>query len=328
MADRRRAFVCGISGQDGAYLAAFLLDKGYNVVGTSRTGGEEALGSLRTLGAANRVTLLRMSPQDRSAVQAALQEVRPHEIYQLAGQSSVGASFDRPRETVEGIVVGTLNLLEAIRTVDPGMRLYNAGSGDCFGDTAGRPATEETVFRPVSPYAAAKVAATSLVSAYRAAYGLFACTGILFNHESPLRPDRFVTRKIVAAAHRIAHGSGETLNLGDVDVRRDWGWAPDYVRAMWMMLDREQPEDFVLATGVTQSLRDFVAAVFAEAGLDWRQHVTTDGSLLRRTDPREISADPSKARQLLGWQAECTGVDVPRRLYRAHAATAGEIQKE
>lgn len=316
----RRALICGISGQDGAYLAQLLLAKDYQVWGTSRDAQTNAFNGLNVLGIRDQVETLSMSPTDFRSTLQVVADLHPHEIYNLAGQSSVGLSFEQPRKTMESIAFGTLNLLEAIRSVDSSIRFFNAGSSECFGDTGGSPADENTPFRPRSPYAVAKASATWQVTVYRESYGLFACTGILFNHESPLRPQRFVTRKIVAAACRIANGSHEKLNLGNIDIRRDWGWAPEYVDAMWCMLNRDRPEDFVIATGVTQSLKEFVDAVFSEAGLDWRRYVVSDPSLHRLSDPSESMANTTKARNLLAWAPSCSGADVAKRMYAAECS--------
>jgi len=300
----KKALICGISGQDGAYLAQLLLDKGYQVTGTSRDAQITPFGNLQRLGIRGRVGVTSMVLTDFRSVLQTLAKTEPDEVYNLAGQSSVGLSFEQPVETLESIATGTLNLLEAIRFLGRPCRLYNAGSSECFGDTGGQPADETTAFRPRSPYAVAKSAAHWQVANYRDAYGLFACTGILFNHESPLRPERFVTRKIIAAAGRIARGSTETLRLGNLAIHRDWGWAPEYVDAMWRMLQQHQPEDVVIATGVTHSLEEFVAASFAACGLDWRNHVEQDPSLLRPTDIPYNAGNPAKAEALLGWRAK------------------------
>jgi len=314
---QRRALICGVSGQDGAYLAQLLLAKGYQVWGTSRDAEARGLSGLQSLGIRDHIKVVSMSPVDFRSVLQVIAKVQPHEIYNLSGQSSVGLSFEQPFETMESISFGTLNLLEAIRFLDPSIRFYNAGSSECFGDTGGVPADEATLFRPRSPYAVAKAAATWQVAVYRESYGLFACTGILSNHESPLRPERFVTRKIVAAACRIAKGSNEKLKLGNITIRRDWGWAPEYVEAMWRMLNYSIPEDFVIATGITQSLQEFIATVFAEGGLNWHDHVISDPSLLRPSDPAESRVSSSKARELLLWTPECVGSDVARNLFKA-----------
>jgi GDPmannose 4,6-dehydratase len=245
-----------------------------------------------------------MSTTDFRSVLQVLLRVRPAEVYNLSGQSSVGLSFDQPVETLESVATGTLNLLEAIRFSGLPVRFYSAGSGEVFGDTDGVPATEEMRFAPRSPYAVAKAAAYWQVTNYREAYQLYACTGILFNHESPLRPERYVTRKIVAAACRIADGNPETLVLGNMDVARDWGWAPEYVEAMWLMLQRDIADDYVVATGDTHTLAEFVEATFSCVGLDWHDHVRTDPSLFRPADIRRGAANPHKANSKLGWQAK------------------------
>lgn len=298
----RKALICGVTGQDGAYLAQLLLDKHYEVYGASRDAQAVPFANLTTLGLRARVRTLSVNVTDFRSVLQALERVQPDEVYNLAGQSSVGLSFEQPVETLESVGLGTLNLLEAIRFTGRPIRFYSAGSGECFGNCE-RPADESTPFRPRSPYAVAKAAAYWEVANYREAYGLFACTGILFNHESPLRPERFVTRKIVATAARIARGSKEKLRLGNVDIVRDWGWAPDYVEAMWRMLQQPQPEDFVVATGESHSLQEFVELAFREAGLQGRDHLETDRALYRPTDLAVGRADPAKAARVLGWTA-------------------------
>jgi GDPmannose 4,6-dehydratase len=244
-----------------------------------------------------------MALNDFRSVLQTLNRIQPDEIYNLAGQSSVGLSFDQPVETVESITIGTLNLLEAIRFTGRKIRLYNASSSECFGNSGDAPCTESSPFRPRSPYAVAKAAAFWQVANYREAYGLHACSGILSNHESPLRPERFVTQKIIRAAQRIAAGSRETLTLGNLDIRRDWGWAPEYVEAMWCMLQQNEPADFVIATGYSYSLREFVAQAFTSVGLEWCDHVRSDPGLYRPTDIETSQADPSLAANILGWHA-------------------------
>jgi GDPmannose 4,6-dehydratase len=300
----KKALICGVSGQDGAYLARFLLEKGYEVGGASRDAQAASFHNLTRLGIREQVLLESMAPNDFRSVLQLLMKAVPDEIYNLAGQSSVGLSFQQPVETLESISVGTLNLIEAIRFWGGNVRFYNASSSECFGDTGGVPANENTPFRPRSPYAVAKSAAFWEVANYREAYGLFACSGILFNHESPLRATRFVTKKIVAAAVRIAGGSDEKLRLGNMAIHRDWGWAPEYVEAMWCMLQQPQPDDYVIATGESHSLEEFVAEAFASVNLDWREHVETDLELLRPTDITAGRGDPSKAHQKLGWEAK------------------------
>jgi len=299
----KSALIFGISGQDGAYLANLLLAKGYLVHGTARNVDASSLQNLARLGILTRVHTASVDVSDFSGVARALERVRPDEVYNLAGQSSVGLSFSRPLETFESIGMGTLNVLEAIRLSGRPIRLFNAGSGECFGDSGGRAADERTPFHPASPYATAKAAAFWQVSNYRDSYHLFACTGILFNHESPLRSERFVTRKIVIAACRIAAGRLGPLRLGNLGVERDWGFAGDYVEAMWLMLQQPEPDDFVLATGRSYKLRDFVREAFSHVGLDWREHVEIDPALFRPSDVEIMRADPGKALRVLGWRA-------------------------
>ncbi len=299
----KKALICGVSGQDGAFLSRLLLSKGYEVHGTARDAQMSSFSNLKTLGLGGEITFHSMALNDFRSVLQVLVQVQPDEIYNLAGQSSVGLSFDQPVETLESISVGTLNLLEAIRFLKRPMRLYNAGSSECFGNTGGVPADEETPFRPRSPYAVAKATAFWEIANYREAYSLYASTGILFNHESPLRPERFVTQKIVRGACRIANGAAEKLKLGNIDIARDWGWAPEYVEAMWAILQQDTPDDFVIATGETNSLQDFVAEVFKCVGLDWREHVESDPTLLRPSEIMVSRANPGKSAQKLGWQA-------------------------
>lgn len=293
-----------MSGQDGAYLAQFLLGKGYAVFGSSRDAHASTFPNLYKLGIFDRVVKESISPTDFRSVLQAITRIEPDEIYNLSGQSSVGLSFEQPVETLESIAIGTLNFLEAIRSFRVDTRFYNAASGECFGDTGTHAANELTPFRPRSPYAVAKAAAYWEVANYRDAYDLFACSGILFNHESPLRPQRFVTRKITSAVARIARGSKETLELGSLNTRRDWGWAPDYVEAMWLMLQQQSADDFVIATGCTASLEDVLAYAFSHFDLNWRDHVRVDEqAYVRPTDIHEGRADPSKAQERLGWTA-------------------------
>ena len=316
----KTALIFGISGQDGTYLARLLLDKGYDVYGTSRDAGVSSFRKLETMGIRHRVHLLSAVPTDFRSVMQAISRVRPTEVYSLGGPSSVGLSFEQPVDAFESMAVGTLNILEAMRMIDSPIRFYNACSSECFGDTGTAPADEQTAFSPRSPYAVAKAAAFWLIANYRDAYGPYACSGILFNHDSPLRPKRFVTRKIVAAAARIAAEGGGELVLGNLNVQRDWGWAPEYVEAMWRMLQQDEPDDYVIATGESHALRDFVAEAFTFFDLDWRDHVRSDSALLRPSDIDHSRGDASKAHRRLGWKAETTMVDVVRRMAEAEAA--------
>jgi len=313
----KTALICGVSGQDGAYLADLLLKKGYAVCGTSRDAQMSSFSNLVRLGIRDQVKLVSAALTDFRSVLQVLTKVKPDEIYNLAGQSSVGLSFEQPVETLESIAVGTLNLLEAIRFLGHPVKFYNAGSSECFGDIGDRSADETTPFQPRSPYAVAKSSAFWEVANYREAFGFFACSGILLNHESPLRPERFVTKKIVMAACRIAAGAKETLRLGNMSIQRDWGWAPDYVEGMYLMLQQDQPEDYVIATGESSQLEEFVAIAFSEVGLDWRDYVVSDSNLYRPTDIAVGRGNPGKAREKLGWQARYRMNDVVRMMVKA-----------
>lgn len=308
----RRALICGVRGQDGIFLARLLLSKGYEVWGTSRERQTQDFTNLELLGIRERVHLVKMAPDDFQSVSAAIKRCKPDEVYYLAGQSSVALSFAQPAETMKSFALGTLNMLEACRQAGFPIRLYDAGSSECFGNTSGEPANESTPLRPCSPYGIAKATAHRLVANYREAYGLFACTGMLFNHESPLRPETFVTQKVVKAAGRIAQGSRETLRLGRLDIVRDWGWAPEYVEAMWLMLQQQKPEDFVVATGASHTLSDFVSEAFGVHGLDWREHVVEEPSLFRPAELSVSRADPRKAESKLNWRARYAMADVVR----------------
>lgn len=300
-----RALICGISGQDGAWLAKLLLDKGYEVIGTSRDAQVSSFPNLTRVNVDPRaVTLSSMAPNDFRSVLQTIKRFAPTEVYNLSGQSSVGLSFDQPVETLESIATATHNFLEVLRFLELPVKFYNAGSSECFGETPPEGADEMTPFRPRSPYGVAKSTAYWQVANYREAYGILACTGILFNHESALRPTRFVTRKIVGAACRIKCGSNERLRLGKLSIHRDWGYAPEYVQAMWQMLNSDGPmSDFVIATGQTRSLQDFVALTFGQLGLDWSEHTDIDETLYRPTDITFSKANPARARDVLGWTA-------------------------
>ncbi|MDD1421343.1 GDP-mannose 4,6-dehydratase [Dolichospermum sp. ST_sed1] len=318
----KKALICGISGQDGAYLAQLLLNQGYTVCGTSRDAQISPFQNLVYLGIKDQVKLESMSLTDFRSVLQVLTKIQPDEIYNLAGQTSVGLSFGQPVETLESIATGTLNLLEAVRFLGTQIKIYNAGSSECFGDTGNVAADETTPFRPRSPYAVAKAAAFWEVANYREAYGLFACSGILFNHESPLRPERFVTQKIVATACRIAQGSQEKLYLGNMSIQRDWGWAGEYVEAMYLMLQQSQPDDYVVATGQSSSLEQFVTSAFASINLDWQDHVVIDSSLFRPTDLAVGKGNPTKAKIQLGWEAKYKMRDVVRMMVNAKLETS------
>lgn len=313
----KRALICGISGQDGAYLAELLLGKGYHVMGTSRDAQVAAFSNLKILGIKNDIELYSMVQTDFRSTLQTLRKSKPDEIYNLAGQSSVSLSFELPAETLESISNGVLNLLDAIRFLGHDVKLYNASSGECFGDTDRRAADEGWPFGPRSPYAVAKSAAHYMVTNYRDAYGVCASNGILFNHESPLRPSRFVTKKIVAFACSKNLAAREPLALGNLDIHRDWGYAKEYVVAMWEILQRDKPDDFIIATGSTHSLREFVAAVFKAVGRDYRDHVRVCPDLMRPSEIWFSAGNPGKARQLLGWQARSHMHDVARIMVEA-----------
>jgi GDPmannose 4,6-dehydratase len=281
-----------------------------------------SFGNLVKVGVREQVRIMSATLTDFRSLIRVLLEVQPDEIYNFSGQTSVGLSFEQPAEALESIAVGTLNMLEAIRMLKRPVRFYNACSSECFGDTLSEPADESTPFRPRSPYGVAKAAAFWQVSSYREAYGLWACSGILFNHESPLRPERFVTQKVVAAACRIAAGSRERLKLGDLSVRRDWGWAPEYVDAMWRMLQADRPEDYVICTGETTTLSAFVDEAFSALGLRAADHVEQDPSLFRPADLRSSIGNPAKARDRLGWAAEFKMRDVVRAMVQAEQSRA------
>ena len=298
-----KALICGVGGQDGSYLARLLLGKGYEVWGTSRDAQVATFSNLKLLGIRDQLTLVSMASNDFRSVLTTLKRSGPDEVYFLSGQSSVGLSFEQPVETLESITQGTLNLLEAVRFLERPIKVYHAGSSECFGDMGMLAANEDTPFHPRSPYGIAKASAHWLVANYREAYDLFACNGILFNHESPLRPPRFVTRKIISAACRIAKGSKEKLELGRLDIVRDWGWAPEYVEAMWKMLQQERADDYIIATGEANSLEEFVRCAFDSLGLNWHDHVMSNSVLFRPTDLLWSQGCADKAEKVLGWRA-------------------------
>jgi GDPmannose 4,6-dehydratase len=320
----RTALIVGASGQDGILLARHLLGLGYRVVGTTRRLDEQPMARLAAVGILDHIQMVTLNPCDPAATARLVGELKPQEIYNLAGQSSVGSSFQAPFETVESVTRGTLALLEAIRSAAPKARLFNTGSSECFGNTP-TPATESTPFSPRSPYGAAKAAGMHLVSVYRAAYGLYACSGITFNHESPLRPPHFVTRKVAAFVAGLRCGGAPRLKVGDLSIRRDWGWAPDYVEAFHLMLQADEPRDLILATGRSSSLAEFVAACFASVGLSEQDHIEVDPSLFRPSEIQNTLGDPSAASEILGWRAkkfmpEIAGLLVRHELDRAQGS--------
>jgi GDPmannose 4,6-dehydratase len=303
MNKNKKALIVGITGQDGAYLAQYLLSKGYEVFGTSRDAQLATMSNLKYLGIENRVKFFSMSLIDFRSVLQVVTEVKPDEMYNLAGQSSVGLSFGQPVETLESVTVGTLNILEVIRFTNHEIKFYNASSSECFGNIKGI-ADETTPFNPRSPYAAAKAAAFWITSNYREAYNIFACSGILFNHESPLRHRRFVTQKIISGVLEIKNGTRDKLTLGNINITRDWGWAPEYVEAMYLMMQQNIPDDFIIATGESHTLKEFVATAFNAVGLNWETYLEFDNSLLRPTDIEYSCGNASKAQKILGWEAK------------------------
>ena len=313
----KTALICGVGGQDGSYLAKLLLDKGYRVVGTSRNPGAALAGNLTKLDIAQHLECIPMESADENSVQAAVNNTNPDEIYYLAGESSVVKSFEYPAEAFEGITLGAIYLLESIKRmrVDKQIRLFNAGSSNCFGEVVGLIADENTPFNPVSPYAIAKSSVSWLVKHYRQSYGMYTCTGTLFNHESPLRPSHFVTQKIVQGVKEIAAGRQSQLALGRLDIARDWGWASEYVEAMWLMLQQDQPEDFVIATGTTMTLMDFVKTAFDQVSLDWQSYVVQDPAFMRPADLLVSRANIAKISHSLGWKPKVTGAKVVQKMF-------------
>ncbi len=298
----RRALITGITGQDGSYLAELLLSKGYEVHGLVRRASSfntERIDAFR-----DRIKLHYGDLVDSTSLHSVLHASQPDEIYNLAAQSHVRVSFEMPEYTCDVTAAGVVRLLEAVRVTGCKARFYQASSSELYGKVKETPQTEATPFHPRSPYAAAKAYGYYLTVNYREAYGLFACNGILFNHESPRRGENFVTRKITRAAGRIAAGTQEKLFLGNLDARRDWGFAGDYVRAMWLMLQQDQADDYVVSTGEVHSVRDFLEAAFARVGLDWKKYVEIEARQIRPAEVDLLQGDASKARRVLGWKPE------------------------
>ncbi|MDM7957516.1 GDP-mannose 4,6-dehydratase [Blastomonas sp.] len=316
----RTAVIVGISGQDGGYLARKLLMHGYRVIGTSRSVEGGAFLSLDYFGLRNSVELCALDPCDPAAVHALIARFQPDEIYNLSGQSSVGVSFAEPASTFNSIVTSTIVMLEELRLNFPHVRFYNAGSSEMFGGVVGEPFTETSRFSPRSPYGAAKSSAYWVVSTYRESFGLFAVTGILFNHESPFRGPNFVTRKVVETAYAISRNQAGHLTLGDLSIWRDWGWAEDYVDAMFRMVQHDQPGDYVIATGEAMQLRDFVAYVFAYFDLDWKAYVQHSSALARPNELPYSCGDASKAREDLGWEPVYRGKSLIDKLCAEYTA--------
>jgi GDPmannose 4,6-dehydratase len=296
----KRALITGITGQDGSYLAEFLLAKNYEVFGITRRSSTNSFDRIAHI--VDKITLLSGDLLDEHSLATAIREAQPDEIYNLAAQSFVPTSWSQPVLTAEFTAVGVTRLLEAMRGNKPDARFYQASSSEMFGKVLETPQRESTPFYPRSPYGVAKVYGHWITVNYRESYGLFACSGILFNHESPRRGLEFVTRKVTDAAARIKRGLSSELRLGNLDARRDWGFAGDYVEAMWLMLQQDEPDDFVVSTGETRSVQELVEAAFGAAGLDWREHVVLDPKFIRPAEVDLLVGDPSKARAKLGWK--------------------------
>jgi GDPmannose 4,6-dehydratase len=318
------ALITGITGQDGSHLAELLLGRGYRVLGLVRRTSTEHHPRLEAIH--DRIVLVSGDMLDAPSLERAVDEIQPDEIYNLAAMSFVPASWTQPALTTEVNAQGVLRLLEAVRRHCPTARLFQASTSEMFGKVRESPQRESTPFHPRSPYAVAKVYAHHLVVNYRESYGLFACSGILFNHEGPRRGPEFVTRKITQAVARIKRGLSDTLRLGNLEARRDWGYAGDYVQAMWQMLQQDEPGDFVVGTGENHRVADFVEAAFAHADLDWRDHVVTDPQLHRPAEVDALLADPAKARRVLGWQPEVSFVELVRMMVDADLGKKSEIR--
>lgn len=318
----QRALIFGVTGQDGALLAQHLLTQGYELHGTSRR-KEAVAGNLQSLNIEAKVQLHVVDPTDRRRTADLIAEVRPSEIYNLAGQSSVGTSFQQPGETIDSHISSTVAILEAIRIQSPESRFFHASSGEIFGETGPDGADEGTAIAPCNPYGAAKASATLIVKNYRDVFGLFACSGFLFNHESLLRPVSFVAQRVAHGAAAIKLRRAHELRLGNLEIIRDWGWAPDYVGCMARMLQHDQPLDTVIATGVATSLQSYVERVFSRLGLDWKAYVVHDNTLLRPTDVKLSVGNPAAAAAHLGWTAQVRMPEVADRLADAALARAG-----
>lgn len=302
----KTALITGITGQDGAYLAQLLLKKGYDIHGTYRRISTPNFWRLRALGIMDKINLVSFDLLDQSSMITVIKNIKPDELYNLAAQSFVGASFEQPISTGEISGLGVTRLIDTIKSISPKTKFYQASSSEMYGLAQDIPQTEKTRFYPRSPYAAAKLYAHWITVNYREAYGMYAVGGILFNHESPLRGLEFVTRKITNAIAKIKLGLQKELQLGNLEAKRDWGYAPDYVEAMWLMLQHDKPDDFVVATGETHTVREFADLAFKEAGLNYQDYVKTDPKLMRPSEVDILVGDPSKIKKELGWQPKVT----------------------
>jgi GDPmannose 4,6-dehydratase len=310
----KTALIIGASGQDGSFLTSFLSKKKYNVICASRDADSNNFLNHKILKINGKVKYVTLNINEFSTILKVLEKFKPDEIYNLAAQSSVGLSFEKPIETVESIICGTLNILEAIKFSKIKTKFYNAGSSESFGNHDLDPINELTKRNPISPYGISKSSAYDFVDMYRKSYSMFCCTGILFNHESQLRGPKFVTKKIIETAVKIKKGIENTLTLGNIDIHRDWGWAPEYVEAMWLMLQQNSPEDFIIATGKTNSLENFVCHAFQCLNLDYKKYIRTEQKFFRPLDIKYNLADPAKAAKLIGWKAKSDMYSVVEKL--------------
>ena len=311
----RKALITGVTGQDGSYLAEFLLQKGYEVHGMVRRASTDNFQRIDRLH--DRIQLHQGDLLDQLSIVTIIQEVRPHEVYNFAAQSFVPTSWSQPLLTAEFTALGVTRVLEAVRLVDPSIRFYQASSSEMFGNVREEPQNEKTPFWPRSPYGVAKVYGHWITVNYRESYGIFACSGILFNHESPLRGKEFVSRKVTDAVARIKFGLQEKLVMGNLDAMRDWGFAGDYIQAAWRMLQQDKPDDYVVATGVKHSVRELVELAFSHAGLDWQKHVVSDPKLFRPAEVNTLCGDAGKARRVLGWTPKVSFAELIRMMVDA-----------
>ena len=320
----KRALITGVTGQDGAYLSKLLLEKGYEVYGLDRRTSIATTERLHYLEIADQVILLDGDVMDEGSILRALRIAEPDEVYNLAAQSFVGSSWQQPILTAQVTGIGALNVLEAIRIVNPTTRFYQASSSEMFGLAMGASQSETTPFHPRSPYAISKLFAHWMTINYRESYGIFACAGILFNHESPIRGLEFVTRKITDGIARVKHGLARELQLGNLDAKRDWGFAGDYVKAMWLMLQADRPREYVIATGRTASVADFCRIAFEYVGLDWKDYVKVDPKLTRPAEVPALCGDATKAKAGLGWEPTVSLEELIAMMVEADLKRVGE----
>jgi len=322
----KKALITGITGQDGSYLAELLLSKGYDIWGMVRRCSSPVRSRIDHL--RDKTHLMYGDMTDCSSIFNLIQTIKPDEVYNLAAQSHVRISFDQPEYTTNTIAMGTLHLLEAIKSLEKSVRFYQASSSEMFGNAVDSPQTETTPFHPCSPYASAKLYAHCQIINYRKAYGLFACNGILFNHESPRRAESFVTRKITQAAARIKYGLQKELKLGNLDAKRDWGFAGDYVEAMWLMLQQDTPDDFIIATGETHSIKEFLDEAFGYLDMDWKAYVHIDPYYFRPNELNLLQGDMSKAKKILNWEPKVSFKELVKMMVDADMQLAKKEYEE